>query len=63
MITGFRLGRQGAQARFGVTPDLSIFAKAIANGFPVAAMVGRADLLDMFATVVCCMAAPSTPSR
>ena len=32
-----------------MTPDLSIFAKAIANGFPVAAVVGRADLLDMFA--------------
>ena len=50
VITGFRLGRSGAQARFGVTPDLSIFAKAIANGFPVAAIVGRADLLDLFVT-------------
>jgi glutamate-1-semialdehyde 2,1-aminomutase len=50
VITGFRLDRSGAQARFGVTPDLSIFAKAIANGFPVAAILGRADLLDMFAT-------------
>jgi glutamate-1-semialdehyde 2,1-aminomutase len=50
VITGFRLGREGAQARFGVTPDLSIFAKAVANGFPVAAIVGRADLLDMFVT-------------
>jgi len=48
VITGFRLDRSGAQARFGVTPDLSIFAKAMANGFPVAAIVGRADLLDMF---------------
>jgi glutamate-1-semialdehyde 2,1-aminomutase len=48
VITGFRLGRGGAQTRFGVTPDLSIFAKAIANGFPVSALVGRADLLDMF---------------
>ncbi len=50
VITGFRLNRSGAQARFGVTPDLSIFAKAMANGFPVAAVVGRADLLDMFVT-------------
>jgi glutamate-1-semialdehyde 2,1-aminomutase len=50
VITGFRLDRSGAQARFSVTPDLSIFAKAIANGFPVAAILGRADLLDMFAT-------------
>jgi len=50
VITGFRLDRAGAQKRFGVTPDLSIFAKAIANGFPVAALVGRSDLMDMFAT-------------
>jgi glutamate-1-semialdehyde 2,1-aminomutase len=50
VITGFRLGRSGAQARFGVTPDLSLFAKAIANGFPVAALAGRADLLDLFVT-------------
>jgi glutamate-1-semialdehyde 2,1-aminomutase len=50
VITGFRLGPAGAQGRFGVTPDFSIFAKAIANGFPVAAIVGRADLLDMFVT-------------
>ena len=50
VITGFRLAREGAQKRFGVTPDLSIFAKAIANGFPVAAIVGRADLLDLFVT-------------
>lgn len=50
VITGFRLARGGAQEKFGVTPDLSIFAKAIANGFPVAAVVGRADLLDMFAS-------------
>ncbi len=50
VITGFRLGRSGAQGRFGVTPDISIFAKAIANGFPVGAVVGRADLLDLFGT-------------
>lgn len=50
VITGFRLGQQGAQGRFSITPDLSIFAKAIANGFPVAAVVGRADLMDMFST-------------
>jgi len=50
VITGFRLGQGGAQKLFGVTPDISIFAKAIANGFPVAAIAGRADLIDMFAT-------------
>ena len=48
VITGFRLGAGGAQAHFGVTPDLATFGKAIANGFPVAAIAGRADLLDMF---------------
>jgi glutamate-1-semialdehyde 2,1-aminomutase len=50
VITGFRLAPGGAQERFGVTPDLSTFGKAIANGFPVAAIAGRADLMDMFAT-------------
>ena len=52
VITGFRLGAGGAQALFGVTPDISIFAKAIASGFPVSAIVGRADLLDRFASGV-----------
>jgi len=48
-ITGFRLACGGAQQLFGVTPDIAIFAKAIANGFPVAAITGRADILDRFA--------------
>ncbi|HQZ11243.1 MAG TPA: aspartate aminotransferase family protein [Devosia sp.] len=48
VITGFRLAAGGAQERFGVTPDLSIFAKAIANGLPAAAIVGRADLMELF---------------
>jgi glutamate-1-semialdehyde 2,1-aminomutase len=50
VITGFRLAPGGAQQVFGVTPDLTTFGKAIANGFPVAALAGRADLLDLFAT-------------
>ena len=50
VITGFRLGRGGAQELFGVTPDISTFGKAIANGFPVAAIAGRADLMDLFST-------------
>lgn len=49
VITGFRLSVGGAQKRFGVTPDLATFGKAIANGFPVAALAGRADLMDQFA--------------
>ncbi|MBM3524675.1 MAG: aspartate aminotransferase family protein [Alphaproteobacteria bacterium] len=48
VITGFRLAPGGAQQRFGVTPDLATFAKAIANGFPVAAIAGRGDVLDLF---------------
>lgn len=50
VITGFRLAPGGAQQLFGVVPDLAVFGKAISNGFPVAALAGRADLLDMFAT-------------
>lgn len=47
VITGFRLGPGGAQERFGVTPDLAVFGKALASGFPVSALAGRADLMDM----------------
>jgi len=47
VITGFRLSPGGAQQIFGVTPDLATFGKAIANGFPVAAVAGRADILDL----------------
>lgn len=50
VVTGFRLAPGGAQQLFGVTPDLATFAKAIANGFPVAAVAGRGELLDLFAT-------------
>jgi glutamate-1-semialdehyde 2,1-aminomutase len=46
VITGFRVSAGGAQKHFGVTPDLATFGKAIANGFPVAALAGRADLMD-----------------
>jgi glutamate-1-semialdehyde 2,1-aminomutase len=47
VITGFRIGVGGAQGKFGVTPDLAVFGKAIANGFPVAALAGRADVMDL----------------
>ncbi|MEW9807153.1 aspartate aminotransferase family protein [Mesorhizobium sp. ZMM04-5] len=46
VITGFRIGPGGAQQRLGVTPDLATFAKAIANGFTVAAVAGRAEVMD-----------------
>lgn len=48
VITGFRLAPGGAQQKFGVTPDLATFAKAIANGFPVAAIAGKGEILDLF---------------
>jgi glutamate-1-semialdehyde 2,1-aminomutase len=41
VITGFRLSLGGAQSYFGVIPDLAIFAKAIANGYPISAVVGK----------------------
>lgn len=48
-ITGFRLGLQGAQGRFGVTADLSSFAKAMAGGFANAALVGKRAYMQRFA--------------
>jgi len=41
MITGFRLDIGGAQALFGVTPDLATFGKGMANGMPISAIVGK----------------------
>jgi len=51
VITGFRVGLGGAQARFGVTPDLSIFGKVIGGGLPLAAVGGPASLMDVLAPV------------
>ncbi len=45
IITGFRVDIGGAQARYGVTPDLAAFGKSMGNGMPIAAVVGRADLM------------------
>jgi glutamate-1-semialdehyde 2,1-aminomutase len=47
MITGFRWHRSGAQHMYGVTPDLSTFGKALANGFSVSALAGRRDVLKL----------------
>jgi len=49
VITGFRLAYGGAQARFGVTPDLTTLGKVMGGGFPCAAFGGRADLMDRLA--------------
>ena len=45
IITGFRLDLGGAQAMFGVTPDLACVGKGMANGMPISAIVGRAELM------------------
>jgi glutamate-1-semialdehyde 2,1-aminomutase len=47
MITGFRWHLQGAQTYFGVEPDLSTFGKGMANGFSLAALVGRREIMDV----------------
>lgn len=41
VITGFRIGLGGAQKYFGITPDISVFAKAMASGYPISAVVGK----------------------
>ncbi len=46
VITGFRMSKGGAQEYYGVTPDLSTFAKAIANGYPLAAVVGQRKIME-----------------
>jgi glutamate-1-semialdehyde 2,1-aminomutase len=45
VITGFRWSVGGAQAYYGVVPDLACFGKAMGNGMPISAVVGRADIM------------------
>lgn len=47
MITGFRWHFQGAQTYFDVEPDLCTFGKAMANGFAVAALAGKRDIMQL----------------
>jgi glutamate-1-semialdehyde 2,1-aminomutase len=47
VITGFRLGLGGAQARYGVKPHLTVLAKALASGFPLSAVVGSAEVMSV----------------
>ena len=47
-ITGFRFSLGGAQELFGVTPDLACFGKGLANGYPLSAVAGRADIMREF---------------
>jgi glutamate-1-semialdehyde 2,1-aminomutase len=47
VITGFRLGLQSAQGKYGITPDLTTMAKAVGGGFPVAVYGGKAEIMDL----------------
>ncbi len=47
VITGFRLALGGAREFFGVMPDLSVYAKALAGGFTLSAVAGRKEIFDV----------------
>jgi glutamate-1-semialdehyde 2,1-aminomutase len=47
VITGFRVALGGAQEVTGVTPDLATYAKALAGGFPIAMLLGRAEIMKL----------------
>jgi len=51
VITGFRVGPAGAQGELGVSPDLSLFGKVVGGGLPLAAVGGRADVMNELAPV------------
>jgi glutamate-1-semialdehyde aminotransferase len=50
--SGFRFGLGGAQKEFGVTPDLSVFGKAMANGYPIGSVVGKEKYMKVLADKV-----------
>src|SRR6185503_16772004 len=49
VISGFRVARGGAQERFGLSADLTCLGKILGGGLPMAAVGGRADLMDLLA--------------
>lgn len=51
MITGFCWSIGGAQAYYGVSPDLACFGKAIGNGMPISAVVGRVDIMRLMTEI------------
>lgn len=53
IITGFRFSLGGAQEYFNVTPDLAAFGKAMANGMPIAAVVGKQEIMNVFNETFC----------
>ncbi|MCL2133834.1 MAG: aminotransferase class III-fold pyridoxal phosphate-dependent enzyme [Bacteroidales bacterium] len=50
--SGFRVNIGGAQKEYGVTPDLSVFGKAMANGYPIGAVVGKKEVMKVLADKV-----------
>jgi glutamate-1-semialdehyde 2,1-aminomutase len=50
VITGYRVGLSGAAGRFRVAPDLATYGKAVANGYPLSIVAGRADIVDQVTT-------------
>jgi glutamate-1-semialdehyde 2,1-aminomutase len=56
VITGFRLGFGGAQSLYGIRPDLSVFAKGLGGGFPVAALGGKREIMSLVANGTVSMA-------
>ena len=48
VITGFRMNIGGAQKHFNVTPDLACFGKAMGNGYPMCALAGKAEIMNVF---------------
>jgi glutamate-1-semialdehyde 2,1-aminomutase len=48
VVTGFRLAWGGAQEYYGVVPDLAAYGKIIGGGYPLSALVGRADIMEAF---------------
>jgi len=51
ICSGFHFGLGGAQKKYGVTPDLACFGKAMGNGYPIACVVGRRDVMQIFGEI------------
>lgn len=48
VCSGFHFGLGGAQKKFGVTPDMACFGKAMGNGFPISCVVGKSEVMKVF---------------
>lgn len=50
VVTGFRMARGGAQEYFGVAPDITVLGKAVANGYPLAVVLGKREVMSAMST-------------